>query len=229
MIDTHCHLTDPRLLVQLEDVLERAAQAGVGRMITIGTDLADDQAAIALCAGRSNLRCAVGIHPNYVTEPDRDRVGQLADLRRDASVVAIGETGLDYHYDRAPRELQQALFRAQLAIAADCGLPVVIHCREAVEDALAILREFRGVKGVFHCFTGTPDEAVAIVEAGYYIGFTGPVTFKKKRQLARGGRAGSGRSAAHRDRRTVPVARADAQAKSISVSRPCNGSWTRCR
>lgn len=179
MIDTHCHLTDPRLFTQLDDVLARARTAGVDRMITIGTDLEDDQAAIAVCAGRGNIRCAVGIHPNHVSESDRDRVGELCELQRHPSVVAIGETGLDYHYDRAPRALQRALFEAQLAIANETGRAVVIHCRDAVDDAIAILGDFPGVRAVFHCFTGTPDEAGKIVEGGYFIGFTGPVTFKK--------------------------------------------------
>ncbi len=183
MIDTHCHLTDSRLLAQLDDVLARAEAAGVSRMITIGTDLDDSRAAIALCADRRNVRCAVGIHPNQVTEGDRNRVDELRELQQKQAVVAIGEMGLDYHYDRAPRSLQQELFVAQLSVAQETNRPVVIHCREAVADTLAILRDFPTVKAVFHCFTGTPQEAVDIVEAGYLIGFTGPVTFKKNDAL----------------------------------------------
>lgn len=183
MIDTHCHLTDLRLAEQLDDVLARAATAGVRQMITIGTDLDDDQAAITLCERLANVRCAVGIHPNYVTEAHRQQVSRLGELQAHPAVLAIGEMGLDYHYDRAPRTLQRELFEAQLQIADQVGKPVVIHCREAVEDTLAILRQFPRVRAVFHCFTGTPEEAEAIASAGYWIGFTGPVTFKKNDAL----------------------------------------------
>lgn len=174
LIDTHCHLTDPRLFSQLPDVLARAHQAGVTRIITIGTDLADDQAAIELCTNHSDLRCAVGIHPNYVTPDDRHRVDELRQLIQPSVVLAVGEMGLDYHYDRAPRPLQQQLFQAQLAIAQQAGKPVVIHCRQAVDDTLAMLNEFSDVRAVFHCFTGTFAEAGRIADRGYLIGFTGP-------------------------------------------------------
>lgn len=183
LIDTHCHLTDPRLFSQLPDVLARARQAGVTRIITIGTDLADDQVAIELCANHSDLRCAVGIHPNYVTPDDRHRVDELRQLIQPSVVLAVGEMGLDYHYDRAPRPLQQQLFQAQLAIAQQAGKPVVIHCRQAVDDTLAMLNEFPDVRAVFHCFTGTFAEAGRIADRGYLIGFTGPVTFKRNDEL----------------------------------------------
>ncbi len=183
MIDTHCHLTDPRLFAQLEQVLARARAAGVERMITIGTNIEDDQAAVRLCAGRDNLRCAVGIHPNAVTPEDRERVHLLRGIQQDPAVVALGEMGLDYHHDRTARTLQRELFEAQLAIAADLGRPVVIHCREAVDDTLAILSAFEQVPAVFHCFTGTADEAKRIADRGYLIGFTGPVTFRKNDAL----------------------------------------------
>lgn len=183
MIDTHCHLTDPRLLEQLDDVLARAAAAGVSRMVTIGTDIEDDQQSIALASRYENVRCAIGIHPNYVTEADRERVHLLRGLQASPGVVALGEMGLDYHYDRAPRGLQKELFEAQLAIAAETARPVVIHCREAVDDTLAIMKAFPGIRAVFHCFTGRPDEARRIVDAGYLLGFTGPVTYKKNDEL----------------------------------------------
>jgi TatD DNase family protein len=183
MIDTHCHLTDPRLAGQLDAVTERARVAGVVRMITVGTDLDDDRAAIALCRGRANVRCAVGIHPNYTQHATLADVPVLRELQRDASVVALGEMGLDYFHQFADRAHQAKLFEAQLALAAEVGRPVVIHSREAIDDTLAIMRNFAGVRAVFHCFTGTAEEAERILAAGYWISFTGPVTYKKNDAL----------------------------------------------
>jgi len=183
MIDSHCHLTDPRLFEQLDGVLSRATAVGVTRMITIGTDLEDDLAAIRVCEGREFLRCAIGIHPNYSGDARVDEVEQLRELQKHPSVVALGEMGLDYHYDRAPKSHQADIFNAQMKLAADVNRSVVIHCREAVDDTLAMLKNFPGVSAVFHCFTGTPEEAERIARAGYYLGFTGPVTFKKNDAL----------------------------------------------
>lgn len=181
MLDTHCHLTYPQLSSQLDAVLERAAAAGVSRMITIGTDLADSRTAVELCATRPNVRCTVGVHPNHADAADASQIQMLP--HDDPSVVAIGETGLDYHYDRVPVDRQKAMFVAQLELAKRVGKPVVIHCREAVDNTLATLRNFPDVPAVFHCFTGTLDEARRILDAGYLLGFTGPVTFKKNDEL----------------------------------------------
>jgi TatD DNase family protein len=189
MIDTHCHLTDPRLSGQLEDVIERARVAGVVRVITVGTDLEDDRAAIALCRGRENVRCAVGIHPNYTQHATLADVPVLGELQKDSSVVALGEMGLDYFHKFADRAHQARLFEAQLGLASEVGRPVVIHSREAIDDTLAIMRNFPGVRAVFHCFTGTAEEAERILAARYWISFTGPVTYKKNdalREVVRG-------------------------------------------
>ena len=183
MIDSHCHLTDPRLYSQLDAVLARAAAAGVTRMITIGTDLADAEAAIALCGRHANVRCAVGVHPNYTHEADLTDVPRLRELQSDPTVVALGEMGLDYHHKFAPRPRQLAFFEAQLQLAKELNRPVVIHNREATDDTLAVMRQFPGVRAVFHCFTGTPDEARKILDAGYLLGFTGAITFKKNDAL----------------------------------------------
>jgi TatD DNase family protein len=183
VIDTHCHLTDPRLEEQLPSVLSRAASAGVGRMITIGTGLADDEAAIALCRRLANVRCAIGVHPNYTAETEMSDLPRLRELQAAAPVVALGEMGLDYHYDRAPREKQKAVFEFQLQLAVEFNRPVVIHCREATEDCLAMMRQFPGVRADFHCFTGSMAEARQILDAGYMLGFTGAVTFKKNDEL----------------------------------------------
>jgi TatD DNase family protein len=183
MIDTHCHLTDPRLGSQLEDVLARAHAAGVTRFITIGTSLADDAAAIALCRGRSDMRCAIGVHPNYSQEAEVADLPRLRELQADPSVVALGEMGLDYFHHYAPRQKQFQIFEPQLQLAVDLNRPVVIHCREATDDCLVVMRRFPSVRAVFHCFTGSPDEARRILDAGYLLGFTGAVTFKKNDAL----------------------------------------------
>ena len=179
MIDTHCHLTDSRLGDQLDAVLERARRAGVTRMVTIGTGLDDDRDTIAVCQGRDFLRCVVGVHPNYSHELDMDRLWELRQIQTDASVVALGEMGLDYHYTYAPPGRQRTVFEYQLALAAELNRPVVIHSREATDDTLAILSGFPAIRALFHCFTGSPEEAKKILNQGYLLGFTGALTYKK--------------------------------------------------
>jgi TatD DNase family protein len=183
MIDTHCHLTDPRLAEQLDQVLARAAAAGVTRMVTIGTGIDDDIACIELCRAIPNVRCAIGVHPNYAGEAEIEDVPRLRQLQFDSSVVALGEMGLDYFHKHSPRDRQRQVFEFQLDLAAELNRPIVIHSREAIEDTLAMMRGFPMLRAVFHCFTGTPDEASRILEAGYLLGFTGAVTFKKADDL----------------------------------------------
>src|SRR3954469_7245037 len=169
MIDSHCHLTDPRLQLQLQDVLARAAAAGIERMITIGTSLADDESVVALCKTLPNVRCAIGIHPNYTHEADPADLPRLREVQSDPTVVALGEMGLDYFHSYAPRERQLQFFEPQMQLAKELHRPVVIHSREATDDTLAAMRNFPGVRGVFHCFTGTPEQARKILDAGYFL------------------------------------------------------------
>ena len=183
MIDTHCHLTDPRLLEQIDGVLSRCAEAGVDRVVTIGTDIQDALDAIDLCKRKPNVRCVVGIHPNYTANASVDDVAKIRAIQANESVVAIGEMGLDYHYKDIPASHQRPMFEAQLQLARDVGKPVVIHCREAVDDTLAVMKPFADMPAVFHCFTGTRDEARRILDAGYWLGFTGVITFKKNDEL----------------------------------------------
>jgi TatD DNase family protein len=188
MIDSHCHLTYKQLHDQLEGVLVRAARAGVTQMVTIGTTIPDARQAIALCKRLPNVRCAVGIHPHYSADATPDDLAALAELEREDVVVAVGEMGLDYHYDFSPKDRQKHVFEAQLRLAKERNRPIVIHCREAVDDCLAILVDFPTIPAVFHCFTGTAEEARRIIERGYYLGFTGVVTYKRSdelRQVAR--------------------------------------------
>jgi len=179
MIDSHCHLSDPRLLGQLPEVLARAKAAGVDRIISIGTDLPDDEKTIALCKTLPHVRCAVGVHPNHSADVVVADIERLRTLQANPAVLALGEMGLDYNHNNSPRIHQRQIFEAQLQLATDVNKPVVIHCREAVDDTLAVMKAFPQVRAVFHCFTGTADEATRILNAGYWIGYTGVITFKK--------------------------------------------------
>jgi len=177
MIDTHCHLTDARLLSQVNDVLARANAVGVTKVVTVSTDLADARFCLDVCLGRDNVRCTVGIHPNNVADSHEADVPLFREMLTNPAVVAIGEIGLDYHYD-TDRARQRAFFELQLALAQEAQLPVVIHCRQAVDDTLAVMKNFRLHRAVFHCFTGTEAEAKRIVNEGYWIGYTGVITYK---------------------------------------------------
>jgi TatD DNase family protein len=183
MIDTHCHLTDPRLESQLAGVLARAAANGVTRMITIGTDLDDARQAIALCRRMPYVRCAVGVHPNYSQNVQMQDLPMLREIQADPAVLALGEMGLDYFHEHAARDRQHQVFDFQLALATELGRPVVIHSREAIDDTLAHLRNYPAVRAVFHCFTGMRAEAEKILAAGFLLGFTGAATYKKADEL----------------------------------------------
>jgi TatD DNase family protein len=163
--------------------LARAAAAGVSRMVTIGTQPGDWEACLALCRGHANIRCAIGVHPNHSHQVEFEQIALLRGLQADPAVVALGEMGLDYHYDFAPRDRQRRFLEAQLAMAVELNRPVVIHCREATDDCLAVMKNYPVPAAVFHCFTGTVAEAELILAAGYLIGFTGVVTYKNAPQL----------------------------------------------
>jgi TatD DNase family protein len=178
MIDTHCHLTDPRLSSQLNFVLTRASFASVTKFITIGTDLEEDRKCVELCRANENVRCAVGVHPSYVDEERFEHLPQLREIQSDPTVVAIGEIGMDYHRGKTNRQRQIDFLQFQLQLAVEVNKPIVIHCREAIDDCLAVLADFPSLKMVFHCFTGTVPEAKKILDAGHLLGFTGVITFK---------------------------------------------------
>ena len=185
LIDSHCHLTVPELARQLDQVLERAAEAGVNRCITVGTTIPDIEAAIALAQRHPAIRVAAGFHPHEaakVTPADLDR---LTELLKSPEIAAIGEMGLDYHYDFSDRKSQQRIFESQLAVAENLPLPIVIHCRQAHQDTVQTLSS-AGMNGrpvVFHCFTGTVQEAAEIADHGWRLSFTGVVTFKNAQDV----------------------------------------------
>jgi TatD DNase family protein len=192
LIDTHCHLTFEQLAGDIEAVIERSRAAGVTGWITVGTDPQHNKEAIGLTEWFENMYAAVGIHPHDAKGVTAEALNELKELARSNTVVAIGETGLDFHYDFSPRSDQRRAFEAQLRIASELNLPVVIHCRDAFDETIDILEQFIGLKGrlegvVFHCFSGSAQQARIVLDHGFYISFAGVVTFKnadKARQAA---------------------------------------------
>lgn len=180
LIDTHCHLTFEQYEGKLEEVLERSRQAGVDRCITVGTDVKDSINAVILANMFDDLYATAGIHPHEAKDTGDVDLKEIRELAKEERVVAIGEMGLDYHYDLSPRDEQKTLFIEQLKISEESGLPAVVHSREAFEDTLEILEKHAdGVdKIVFHCFGGDAEQAKIVVEHGWYVSFTGVVTFK---------------------------------------------------
>ena len=184
LFDTHCHLDDPRLLEELDAVLDRATQAGVRRITTIGcaNDVASVMSAVELARQHpSRISATVGVHPHDARHLDDALCDALREAGTDPSVVAIGETGLDFHYDHSPRPTQEEAFRRQIAIARELRKPLVIHTRAAPKETLQILREeqAKDAGGIIHCFSEDAPFAAAALDLGFVSSFSGIVTFKK--------------------------------------------------
>jgi TatD DNase family protein len=179
LFDSHCHLTDAAFRDDREAVLHRAREAGVTRVVTIASNVADSRAALSLVEGHDGLWCSAGVHPHEAGAAEPDAIDRVRELAAAPDVVAIGETGLDYHYDHSPRDIQRALFRAHLELAVDLDLPVVVHSRDADEDVAAALRDAPpGSLGVLHCFSGGPRAFEVAMDRGWYVSFSGIATFK---------------------------------------------------
>lgn len=186
LIDSHAHLTFPELREQVDAVLSRCTDAGVDTVITIGTTLDDAEGAIRLAkAYPHRVFAGVGFHPHEADTVDADGLDAMTRLWHRPNVVALGEMGLDYHYDFVDRDKQRAVFAGQLARASGIDKPIVIHCREALADCAPMLLDhgFENRRVVFHCFTGTSAEAEVIARHGWRISFTGIVTFPKSQWL----------------------------------------------
>jgi TatD DNase family protein len=212
LIETHAHLDYPDFAPDFDDVLRRATEAGVTRIITIGTSIESSRRAVELAEKHSNIFAVIGVHPTYVEESGEDVITPLRELAKSPRVVAIGETGLDYHHlpsvdlakegkttavfakalqtsteeqieaeihDGAYKSKQASLFEQQLDLAVELGLNVVIHQRDAWEDTLEIMRPYTGkLRGVFHCFGGSLEQASEVIALDHLVSFTGIVTFK---------------------------------------------------
>ena len=185
-IDSHCHLDFPDFANELDAVVGRARAAGIDRMVTISTRVRQHAALRAITERFAEVYCSIGTHPHHAHEEADISQAELVACSRAEKVVAIGEAGLDYHYDNSPREAQQRGFRTHIGAARDTGLPLIIHSREADEDTARILQEEAG-KGAFiavlHCFTGGRELARRAVELGHFISFTGILTFKNSGNL----------------------------------------------
>jgi TatD DNase family protein len=186
LIDSHCHL-DYFTAVELPEVLARATAAGVGELVTIGTTLAQSQTLPALTENHANVWCTVGVHPHHAAEAPVPIPETLAELTRHPKVIGIGESGLDYFYDRSPRDVQDQNFRANIRAARLAGLPLAIHARDADADIARILQEERDDGGDFafllHCFSSTRVLAETAITMGGYISFSGILTFPRSNEL----------------------------------------------
>jgi TatD DNase family protein len=188
LFDTHAHLLDEKFDEDRASLIKALPSLGLEGVIEIGTTVNDSRAAAQLAADVDYIYAVVGVHPHEVKDVSADYIEQLIALAAQPKVVAIGEIGLDYHYDLSPRDVQQHVFAEQLALARCQDLPVVIHMREATQDTLAILREHPELNGVMHCFSGSAETAEILVDMGFCVSFTGSVTFKNARKTVEAAR-----------------------------------------
>ena len=183
LFDTHAHMDDRAFDVDRDALLSGLKEKGVALVMNPGCSLESSRNAVALAEKYPFVYAAVGSHPDVADEVNDsvlDEYGKLCKLSR--KVKAIGEIGIDYHYEDIPRQLQLKAFRMQMELAREVKLPVIVHEREAHEDGMAVIREFPDVTGVFHCYSGSAEMAKQLVDRGWYIGFTGVLTFKNARK-----------------------------------------------
>jgi TatD DNase family protein len=186
LVDSHCHLDFPEFAPELDAVVARANEAGVGTCVTIGTTLAKFLGVRTVAERFEHVWCSVGVHPHEAQVEPLDSAAPLIERAQHAKVVGIGETGLDYYYEHSPRDAQRANFRHHIAAARELKLPLIVHTRDAEDDTIAILREEmeRGTfTGLIHCFTGTKTLADAALDLGFCISVSGIATFKKSDEL----------------------------------------------
>ncbi|MFC1539544.1 TatD family hydrolase [Candidatus Latescibacterota bacterium] len=185
MIDTHAHLDFKHFDNDRDDVVSRAADAGVSFIINPGCDLATTRKAVNLSEKYNSIYAAAGIHPNSTSEVRSGDFVEIARLAEHPKVIAIGETGLDFYRDRSPKDIQIRAFRGQLDLARELDMPVIIHFRNVEFDGIDLIgaEYFKGLRGVFHCFGGSREFARKVVSMGYYIGFDGPLTYKNSDRI----------------------------------------------
>ena len=183
LFDTHAHMDDKAFDADREELLRALPEQGIALLMNPGCSLASSRAACDLAEKYDYIYAAVGSHPDAADEVNEETLETYRMLcKQDPKVKAIGEIGLDYHYEDIPREIQLRAFRDQMALARELNLPVIVHEREAHEDGMAVVREFPEVTGVFHCYSGSAEVARQLVKLGWYIGFTGVLTFKNARK-----------------------------------------------
>lgn len=183
LFDTHAHMDDRAFDADREELLASLPAKGIGLLMNPGCSVESSRNAAALAQRYDYIYAAVGSHPDAADEVNSTVLDAYRMLcKQNEKVLAIGEIGLDYHYEDIPRQIQQKAFRAQMALAAELNLPVIVHEREAHEDGMEIVEEFPEVTGVFHCYSGSAEMAKWLVSRGWYIGFTGVLTFKNARK-----------------------------------------------
>jgi TatD DNase family protein len=188
LTDTHCHLSLDQFSDELDQILDRAHEAGVGQVLIPGIDLETSQRAVEIAEGKEGIFAAVGVHPHNASGYSEASRDQLLELARSSTVVAIGEIGLDFYRDHSPRNRQKAAFIDQLSLARQLDLPVIIHNREAQEEILEVLIEWaptvsRPQKGVLHAFSGDQQGAERALSSGFFIGVAGPLTYPNAGEL----------------------------------------------
>ena len=182
LFDTHAHMNDRAFDTDRQELLERLPGQGVGLVMNPGCNLEDSRLSVELAQAYPFIYAAVGSHPDSADEVNETVIEEYRKLCQNEKVKAIGEIGLDYHYEDIPRELQKKAFVMQMELAKEVGLPVIVHERDAHEDGMAIVKAYPEVTGVFHCYSGSAEMARQLVDLGWYIGFTGVLTFKNARK-----------------------------------------------
>jgi TatD DNase family protein len=186
LVDTHAHLQWASFDKDRQEVVDRAREAGIKRIVNIGFDLEGSRKAIELAEKHDGFYATVGIHPHNAIQLNQNALDELRKLSENPKVVAIGEIGLDYYRNLSPRENQKKAFEAQLLLAKEVKLPAVIHNREAQDDTIKMLSKFKGEEGgIMHCFSGNMEMAEWCIRSNFYISFAGPVTFPKSHELRR--------------------------------------------
>ena len=180
--DTHAHYDDEAFDADRDALLDTLLHGEVPLILDPGCTLASSRAALALAHRHEGLSAAVGIHPEELATREAADIDALRELAQDEKCVAIGEIGLDYYWDAAHKEEQKQLFREQLVLALALDLPVIVHDREAHGDSLELVREYPGLRGVFHCYSGSAEMAKELLKLGWYLGFDGPLTYKNARK-----------------------------------------------
>ncbi|MBI2842009.1 MAG: TatD family hydrolase [Armatimonadetes bacterium] len=185
IVDSHAHLNDRQFRNDIDGAVERAAEAGVKKIICPGFDIPSSRRAVQIAERYGGVWAAVGIHPHDAAKMNAGALAEIRELAQHPKVVALGEMGLDFYRDLSPRPVQEEAFRAQLALAGELGLPVIIHDRDAGPSALRVILDVGtpAAGGVMHCFSGDVDYALKVVELGFHIGIAGPVTFGKNETL----------------------------------------------
>lgn len=184
LFDSHAHLDDERFREDRDAVIQSMPEAGVGLIMNVGADMPSSRRSLVLAKKYPFIYAAVGVHPHDVEDMTEADLQDLRELAGEEKVRAIGEIGLDYHYDNSPRDKQKYWFEKQIELAQDLDLPIIIHCRDAMQDCMDILRsyDFSRTSGVMHCYSGSAETAEEVVKMGMYVAFGGAITFKNNKK-----------------------------------------------